>query len=375
MKKLLFVCVLLACMSVGAMAQAYSSQIEKEDIEKICNAVVDWQIAHQGEVVYHPLDWTNGALYRGVIEWGKVSGNRKCYDFIRSVGEKYNWNMWDRVYYADDICVGQSFIEMYRLFGDKRMLQPVMERAYYIANHPSEAPLQKKDPLGAEERWSWSDALFMAPPVYAALYSITGDRVYLDYLDSEYRECVDSLYDKEHALFYRDHRRIPLRESNGAKQFWCRGNGWVFAGLPLVIDNLPMDCASRNYYIRLFVEMADAVRKTQCKDGEWRTSLLNPDAYTMPETSGSAFMCYGLAWGIRNGYLSKRVYKRVLEKAWESLVKAVHPDGKVGYIQPVGSAPQSADYDSTDVYGVGAFLMAGSELYKYVVFPTLDSKS
>ena len=132
----------------------------KEDIAKVCNAVAEWQINHQSEVKHHPLDWTNGALYRGMTEWGKVSGNKFCYDFVYAIGEKYNWNMWDNVYHADDICVGQAFIEMYRKLNDKRMLQPVLERAYYVASHPSKAPLQKTDAIGTSERWSWSDALF-----------------------------------------------------------------------------------------------------------------------------------------------------------------------------------------------------------------------
>ena len=363
MKKILFLLLAVICCGLHAQ-QPFSSGMNKEDIAKVCNAVAEWQINHQSEVKHHPLDWTNGALYRGMTEWGKVSGNKFCYDFVYAIGEKYNWNMWDNVYHADDICVGQAFIEMYRKLNDKRMLQPVLERAYYVASHPSKAPLQKTDAIGTSERWSWSDALFMAPPVYAALYTITGDRIYLDYLDTEYKACVDSLYDKEEHLFYRDNKRIPLREKNGSKQFWGRGNGWVFGGLPLIIDNLPFDCPSRNYYVRLFVEMAEAVRATQCRDGDWRTSLLDPDSYNMPENSCSAFMCYGIAWGIRNGYLFKRTYKPVLEKGWESLVKAVHADGKLGYIQPVGAAPRAAGFDATDVYGVCAFLLAGSELYK-----------
>ena len=55
-----------------------------------------------------------------------------------------------------------------------------------------------------------------------------------------------------------------------------------------------------------------------------------------------------------------------LKKGWKSLVKAVHTDGKLGYIQPVGAAPKAAGRDATDVYGVGAFLLAGSELYKLI---------
>ena len=46
-------------------------------------------------------------------------------------------------------------------------------------------------------------------------------------------------------------------------------------------------------------------------------------------------MCFGIAWGLRNGYLPQRTYKPVLEKGWQSLIKAVHADGKFGYIQPV----------------------------------------
>ena len=200
MKKIL----VLFLFSVGCSlyAQQFSADMKKADIMKVCDAVAKWQINHQKEVKHHPLDWTNGALYRGMTEWGKVSGNETCYDFVREIGEKYNWNMWDRVYHADDICVGQAFIEMYRKLGDKRMLQPVMERAYYVATHPSKAPLLKTDAVGTLERWSWADALFMAPPVYAALYTMTGDDVYLNYMNSEYKECVDSLYDEEYSLFY-----------------------------------------------------------------------------------------------------------------------------------------------------------------------------
>ena len=123
--------------------QLFSSKMEKEDITKVCNAVSEWQISHHNEVKHNPLDWTNGALYRGMTEWGKVSGNQSCYDFVRTIGERHNWDMWNRVYHADDICVGQAFIEMYRRFDDKRMLQPVMERAYYVASPSFESSATK----------------------------------------------------------------------------------------------------------------------------------------------------------------------------------------------------------------------------------------
>src|SRR5699024_6533788 len=154
------------------------------------------------------------------------SGNKSCYDFVRAIGEKYNWNMWDRVYNADDICVGQAFIEMYRKFDDRRMLQPGLERASYVASHTSKAILQNTNAIVATERWSCADVWFEVPAVYHALYAMTGVIIYLDYLDSEDKACVDSLYDAEEHRVYRDIARIPGREKNGSEQFWGRGNGW-----------------------------------------------------------------------------------------------------------------------------------------------------
>ena len=363
-EKFLLTCAIsVTVLSVSAQ-NSFSGKTDKDNVSAVCNAVAAWQIANHANSRHHQLDWTNGALYRGMVEWGKTSGNKNCIDFVTKIGKNHNWAMWRRPYHADDICVGQAFIELYRMTGNKSMLQPVMERAYYVATHPSKAPLLKTDPIGKDERWSWCDALFMAPPVYAALYDITGDKTYAEYMDSEYRICVDSLYDREEKLFYRDCKRIPLREANGSKQLWGRGNGWVFGGIPLILENLPQNHPTRFYYIELFKEMAPSILRTQDKNGAWHSSLLDPDSYPLPENSCSAFFCYGLAWGIRNGYLTDPAYRTALKKGWASLVAGVHSDGKLGYIQPVGAAPKAVGANATDVYGVGAFLLAGSELYR-----------
>ncbi len=361
MKKLFFLFFLLP--TVAAAQSGYSGSMDKTDVNRVCNAVAYWQIANHHKVKHNPLDWTNGALYRGMVEWAKTSGNDDFNDFVVNIGRRHGWNMWNRPYHADDITVGQAFIELYRIHGEPQMMRPAMERAFWVASHPSQAPLLKTDPLGKDERWSWCDALFMAPPVYAVLYTMTGERVYLDYMNSEYKVCVDSLYDREAGLFYRDVKRKPLREPNGAKQFWGRGNGWVFGGLPLIISNLPADEPSREYYIDLFRRMAVRLLKLQDADGAWHSSLLDTESYPLPENSASAFFCYGFAWGINNGYLSPDDYKPALERGWGSLVSAVSDEGRLGYIQPVGAAPKATGIEATDVYGVGAFLLAGSEIF------------
>ena len=343
----------------------FNGDINKKDVFTVCDAVTKWQLSYPRLGSHHALDWTRGALYRGIIEWWKVSKNEAAMDYLTMIGYTHRWQLLEGTpYHADDICVGQTFIELYRIFGKDEMLRPTMERAFWIANHPSDAPMRKDDPVGTKERWSWCDALFMAPPVYAALYAITGEKVYIDYMDKEFKACTDALYDTQEKLYYRDNMRIPLRELNGNKQFWGRGNGWVFAGIPLILNELPTDHPTKKYYLDIFTQMADAIVATQDSNGAWHASLLAPESYPSPENSCSAFFCYGLAWGLNNDVIKGRKYEDSLKRGWKSLVSCVSPIGKVGYIQPVGHDPKQVDIESTDVYGVGAFLIAGSEIYK-----------
>jgi rhamnogalacturonyl hydrolase YesR len=92
--------------------------------------------------------------------------------------------------------------------------------------------------------------------------------------------------------------------------------------------------------------------------------LLDEDAYPLPENSGSAFFTYALAWGVNQGILDRHTYQPVVEKAWAGLLTHIYSDGRLGSIQPVGGAPGPYSETSSYVYGVGAFMLAGSEVYR-----------
>jgi len=62
--------------------------------------------------------------------------------------------------------------------------------------------------------------------------------------------------------------------------------------------------------------------------------------------------------------LDRDAYLPAVKKAWKGLVKAVHPNGKIGWVQAIGRNPDVVSYDDTHAYGAGAFLLAGSELIK-----------
>jgi rhamnogalacturonyl hydrolase YesR len=194
--------------------------------------------------------------------------------------------------------------------------------------------------------------------------NITGKKEYLKFMDKEYRYTHKYLYSKEHHLFFRDDEYFDKKEKNGQPVFWGRGNGWVMAGLPIIIQELPDDFKNKKFYEKLYVEMAQKIASLQDENGYWHASLLDPDSYPHPETSSTGFFTYSLAWGVNNGYLDKTTYQPIVEKGWKALVKAVYPNGKLGWVQPIGADPQHTTEEMTAVYGVGAFLLTGTEMLK-----------
>ena len=201
--------------------------------------------------------------------------------------------------------------------------------------------------------------------------TIEDDKI-LKLSDKLFKECYDLLYDKQEHLYARDIRYKwnepdidPLKESNGKKVFWSRGNGWVMGGLVRVLKELPKDYPTRDFYIQNYKEMAAKIISLQQDDGLWRSSLLDPEAYPGGEASGSGFYTYALVWGINNGILDKEKYLPAVEKAWVGLNGLIQPDGHVGWCQPIGADPKkNFNANSWEVYGTGAFLLAGSEVIK-----------
>ncbi len=234
--------------------------------------------------------------------------------------------------------------------------------------------------------WWWADALYMVMPVYVKLYLTYGDKKYLDALYRYFKFAKELMYDGEDGmpnrvgseykcLFYRDGSYVGS-EINGVKNFWARGDGWVFAGLAKVLSEMPEDCEYYNYFLKTYKEMAFAIAACQKTDsdgnGFWTQSMLadyplsdnNPQGY---ETSGTAFFAYGFFWGINYGLLDEKTFLPVAEKSLNYLSRvALHPSGKVGYVQPIGSnAAEATPYGRTVNFGVGAFLLAMCEAARY----------
>jgi rhamnogalacturonyl hydrolase YesR len=349
------------------LTTSLSSEIKPLAVLTAMQRVADWQLAHPAKE--RPNGWVQAAGYAGMMALAGISGDTKYRDAMLAMGEGNGWQPGARMYHADDQCVGQTYAELYFLHRDPKMIAPMRERFDAILAKPSAAPsldfaLPDKKAL---EQWSWCDSLFMAPPTWLRLYAATDDSRYLDFAVTNWWRTTDYLYDKDEHLFFRDSTFFKKHEANGQKVFWSRGNGWVMAGLVRVLQYLPMNHPDRPRFEQLFKDMAEKILACQQPDGLWRASLLDPASYPMKETSGSGFFTYALAWGVNQGLLDRAKFEPAIRKAWTALVGCVDADGKLAHVQPIGADPKNFDADSTEPYGVGAFLLAGSEVYRMAV--------
>jgi rhamnogalacturonyl hydrolase YesR len=308
-----------------------------------------------------------GSFYVGLAALADVSKNPRYATTILQAGEKEGWQLGERLYNADHQVIAQSWVWAYEKKHDPKMIAPLRSRFDAIlANQPTNS-LQFTDPVTGQElkcrdRWCWCDALFMAPPIWFGLSRATGDGRYAAYADREYGITAKLLFSEDDGLIYRDTRFIGKPGPHGEHIFWSRGNGWVYAGLARILDILPSKAPERQRYVDLFVRMSDALVKSQKKDGYWSVSLLDPAPDTLTETSGTGFFTYGLAYGVAHGLLKEPKYRAAAELGWTALAKAVDSEGRLGYVQPIGSAPDLVTKDDTQPFGVGAFLLAGTAM-------------
>lgn len=324
--------------------------------------VAEWQLMHPN----HELtDWTNGAFYAGVFAAYETTGSKDLLAAMLEMGEKNKWQTGKRFDHADDIAISQTYIDLFRIKKDKKMIQPTIDTIERIKKEKS-VEVEKHGII-----WWWCDALFMAPPTFAKLGKTLNDRSYLEMNDKFFQETYDLLYNKDEHLFARDASYLinekgeGKREANGKKVFWSRGNGWVAGGLVRLLKELPKDHPKRVFYEGIYKEMMDRVLSLQQSNGLWRSSLLDPASYPGGEASGSGFYTYAMAWGINNKILEKKKFLPAVRKAWTGLNSLVHTDGMVGWTQPIGADPRrNFSADSWEVYGAGAFLLAGSEVVK-----------
>ena len=367
MKVVLATMLALASMAAGADTPA------RKDVLELAARAADWQLAHMdqapgitsfGAETYQPRSWQKGAFWVGMTHLADVSREKRFADAILANGHATQWQPGPRTYHADDHVIGQSYLWAARHGAGADAIAPLRATFEAILAKPAVAhlsfvPAKNYEDTACLRRWCWCDALFMAPPAWAEMSQQTRDPRYVEFAMGEFWATTDFLYDPAEKLFFRDSRFFERRDAQGRKQFWSRGNGWVFAGIADLLEFLPKNSPHRPRLEKLFREMAAKLISLQKPDGYWPPSLLAPEN-SPPETSGTGFYVYGLAWGVKRGLLDGADYRPAIDKGWAALTRAVARDGRVGWVQQVSDRPDVVAESDTQFYGVGAFLLAAS---------------
>lgn len=311
--------------------------------------------------------WTRAVYYEGLMALIGICPEQRYVDYVTQWGDAHRWGPRGSLstHNADNQCCEQVYLDMYELTQDPRMLTPTKLNIDACVADPQ------------DHDWWWIDAIQMAMPVYAKMGRITGDERYWDKMWSLYtytrnRHGDAGMFNAKDGLWWRDHDYdAPYTEPNGEDCYWSRGNGWVLAALVRVMNELPENHRYHKACLRDYRAMCSALKAVQREDGLWNVSLHDPTNYGGKEITGTSLFIYGMAWGIRNGYLKEKDFLPIVAKAWNAVIAdAVHPDGFLGFVQGTGkdpSAGQPVTYDKVpdfEDYGTGCFLLAGSELFK-----------
>lgn len=354
---------------------ANESQRANEVVQTIIKVNDYWQTHN---TPYVRSFWDHAAYHTGNMEAYRLTGRADWYAYTdkwcrhnewkgaRS-DDRANWKYktygegHDFVLFGDwQICF-QTYIDMYNLVPAPYKVA----RAIEVMSHECS--------MTDTHFWWWADALYMVMPVMTKMYLLTGEVKYLDKLTDNFLWSDSLMYDPDEQLYYRDAKYIYPKVKtacNEGKSFWARGDGWVLAGLAKVLADMPQDYKNRPIFVQRFCELAQGVARVQRPDGYWSRSMLCEDDAPGPETSGTAFFCYGLTWGVNHGYLDKATYAPVIDKAWRYLTEtALQPDGSIGFVQPIGEKPdptRTVDAHSQAPFGTGAWLLAACEMVRYL---------
>ena len=311
--------------------------------------------------------WTRTVYYEGLLALYSIYPDTEYYAYAYQWGDFHKWGMWrgTTTRHADNYACGQVYIDMYNLCPKPEILLNVKSNLNMLVNTPQ------------INEWWWIDAIQMGMPGFAKMGKLTGEQKYFDKMWQMYEYTRNQhgehgMFNQKDGLWWRDQDfDPPYKEPNGEDCYWSRGNGWVYAALVRVLDEIPANEVHRQDYINDFLTMSKAIKACQREDGFWNVSLHDPNHFGGKELTGTSLFVYGMAWGIRNGLLDRDEYLPIVLKAWNAMVKdAVHPDGFLGYVQETGKEPkdgQPVTYDSKpdfDDFGTGCFLLAGSEIYK-----------
>jgi unsaturated rhamnogalacturonyl hydrolase len=305
-----------------------------------------------------------------VDQWVQPDGSIKTYD-----GSAYSIN---------DILIGRELLLLY---------QQTRKERYRIAAETLHKQLLTQPRTASGGMWHAKvtpnlmllDDEYMLAPFWAEYAEMFHQPADLDDLIKQFLLLDAHLRNPHTGLMYHgwdESRQAEWanKDTGASANAWARGVGWYLMALVDTLQYIDERDDRRARLLEIFRQTSAAVELAEDKNSSlWYQLLDKPTlAGNSIESSSVLMFTYAFQKGARLGYLSAH-YHEVAETAWQSILKRfvkidssgiVILTGTVTHIA-MGAAPKNDGSDayylkapivSNDPKGIGAFLLAGSEM-------------
>ena len=180
MKKLLVLMMVVAAFATNANAQT-TLPPQKETLKQMIkvndyymkkysdpSAVIPY---YSRKKVYEGNIWTRAVYFEGLMALYSIYPDNRYYDYTYAWGEGHNWGMRrddTTTRNADNYCAGQTYIDMYNLAQEPKMLTKTLACMNMLVNTPQ------------VDDWTWIDAIQMGMPVLTKMGKLKGEQKYFD---------------------------------------------------------------------------------------------------------------------------------------------------------------------------------------------------
>lgn len=309
-------------------------------------------------------------IKQAVDQWVQPDGSIRTYD-----GREYSLN---------NILIGRELLLLYRQTHEERYRIAAETLHKQLATQPRTASGGMWHARATPNLMLLDDEYMLAPfwAEYARTFHKTAD---LDGLIKQFRLIDEHMRNPRTGLMYHgwdESKQAPWADkvTGTSANAWARGMGWYLMSLVDTLQYLDAKDARRAHLLAIFRQTSSAVERAQDKDSSLWYQLLDKStlAGNNIESSSVLMFTYAFQKGSRLGYLSAS-YHGLAEKAWQSIQERfvkTDSSGKIiltGTVTHIamGAAPENDGSDSyylkapivsNDPKGVGAFLLAGSEM-------------
>jgi unsaturated rhamnogalacturonyl hydrolase len=331
-----------------------------------------------------------GTLLEGMDGVWSQTADPRYFNYIKSSVDQFVNSDGEIATYVpsehqlDNILLGRQLLLLYRVTLDRRYAKA----ATFLYNQLQQQPRNPDGGFWHKQIYPnqmWLDGLYMAEPFYAEYAaSFSHPEAFAD-ITRQFQLMYDHGRDPQTGLLYHGwdqskQQRWANKQTGDSAEFWGRGMGWYMMALVDTIPNYPAEDPGRKVLIDQLRQLAPAIARVQDpKTGLW-WEVLNKggEKGNYLEASASCMFVYALVRAARLGYIPS-TYLETAKRGYAGILKEfiqVGPNGEPSLTGTVkgaglgGHPYRDGTYayyigektDTNDPKGVGAFLLASTEI-------------